>query len=219
MVTGEQHFEGAFPADGAGEGDHRRGAEEADLHAGRGEGGVLGGDGEIAGGDQLAAGRGGDTLDFGDDGLRDGLELLHQLGADIEDAAVFVDVAAGHLAEVVAGAEDLAGGGEDDGANLAIAADFVERGDEIEHQFEGEGVAALGAVQGDDGGGAFVGDLKIHEVTFALARNSFLRILPVAVRGSAPNSMCLGHLKCARRSRHQAINSSAVAEWLGLRPT
>ena len=138
--------------------------------------------------------------------------------ADIEDAAVFVDVAAGHLAEIVAGAEDLAGGGENHRADLAIAADLVERGDQIEHQFERERVAALRAVQGDDGGRAFVGDLKIHEASFALARNSFLRILPVAVRGSGPNSTCLGHLKCARRSRHQAINSSAVAEWFGLQP-
>jgi hypothetical protein len=33
-------------ADGTRQGDHRRGAEESDLDAGRGEGGILGGDGD-----------------------------------------------------------------------------------------------------------------------------------------------------------------------------
>src|ERR1019366_5326007 len=184
-----------------------------------GESGFLTGDGEMAGSHQLAPGGGGDALHFGDHGLWNGLQLLHEFGADVEDLAVFVDIAAGQLAKIVAGAKDFAGGGEDHGADLAIAADFLEGGDEIEHQFERERVAALGAVQGDDGDGAFARDLNIHAFSFALARNSFLRILPVAVRGSGPNSTCLGHLKWARRWRHQAINSSAVAEGVGFRPT
>ena len=50
-------------------------------------------------------------------------------------------------------------------------------------------------------------------------RNSFLRTLPVAVRGKAPNSTWLGHLKCAMRWRHQAINSSAVTDVPGFNPT
>jgi hypothetical protein len=55
------------------------------------------GDRQIAGGHQLASGGGGDALHFGDDRLRNGLDLHHELGADVEDAAVFVDVPAGHL--------------------------------------------------------------------------------------------------------------------------
>ncbi len=58
---------------------------------GGGECGFLRGDGEIAGGDQLAAGGGGDALDFGDHGLRNRLDFLHQVGADVEDAAIVVD--------------------------------------------------------------------------------------------------------------------------------
>ncbi len=211
QFAGEQHLEGALASDGARQGHHRRGAEEPDLHARRGERGFLGGDGEIAGGHQLASRGRRDALHFGDHGLRNGLHFLHQLAADVEDAAILVDVAAGHLRQIVAGAEDFAGGRQNHGADLAIAADLPEGRDQLEHQFERERVAPLGAVQGDDGDVVFVGDLKIHEASFALARNSFLRILPVAVRGSGPNSICLGHLKWARRSRHHAINSSAVA--------
>src|ERR1019366_1016700 len=148
-----------------------------------GESGFLTGDGEMAGSHQLAPGGGGDALHFGDHGLWNGLQFLHEFGADVEDLAVFVDVAAGQLAKIVAGAKDIPGGGEDHGADLAIAADFIEPADEIEHQFERERVAALGAVQGDDGDGAFAGDLNIHSCSFALARNSFLRILPVAAPG------------------------------------
>ena len=74
--------------------------------------------------------------------------FCHQLGADVEDLAVFVDVAAGHLAQVVAGAEDLAGGGENDGADLAVAADLVQAGDQFLHQFERQRIAALRADSG-----------------------------------------------------------------------
>ncbi len=119
----------------------------------------------------------------------------------------------------MAAGEDLAGGGEDHGAELPIAADFIERGDQVEHEFERERVAALGAVQRDNGDRTFVGDLDIHEFPFAWARSWFLRILPVAVRGSGPNSTSLGDLKCAIRSRHHAISSSAVALQPGLSPT
>ena len=67
----------------------------------------------------------------GDDGLRNRVDLQHQLAANVEDLAVCVDVAAGHLGEIVAGAEDFAGSGENDGADFAVAADFVQRGDAI----------------------------------------------------------------------------------------
>ena len=60
-------------------------------------------------------------------------------------------------AEIVAGAEDFAGGGQNHGADFAIAADLVQAGDQFEHQLERERVAALRAVQGDDGGRSFAG--------------------------------------------------------------
>jgi hypothetical protein len=38
---------------------------------------------------------------------------------------------------------------------------MVECGDELDHQFERERVAALGTVESEDSGGAFVGERKI----------------------------------------------------------
>ena len=58
--------------------------------------------------------------------------------------------------EVVAGAEDLAGGGENHGADLAVAADLVQAADQLLHQVQRERVAALRAIQGRDGDGPFV---------------------------------------------------------------
>jgi hypothetical protein len=189
-----------------------RRAEQPDLHPGSGERRLLRGDRQIASGHQLTSGGGRDSLHFADHRLRNRLHFLHQFAAHVEDAAVFINVAARHLAQIVAGAKDFAAGGQNHRADLAIAPDFLQRGDQVLHQFERQRVAALGTIERDDGGRPFVGNLQIHAVSFALARNSFLRILPVAVRGSAPNSTCLGHLKCDKRSRHQAINSSALAE-------
>ena len=68
-VAGQQHFHGGFAADVARQGDHRGGAEQADIDSGGGEAGGVGGDGEVGGGDQLAAGGGGDAVDLGDDRL------------------------------------------------------------------------------------------------------------------------------------------------------
>ena len=57
------------------------GAEQANLHAGGGEGGGLGGDGQVAGGDELAAGGGGQALNLRDDRLGQQTDGLHDLGA------------------------------------------------------------------------------------------------------------------------------------------
>jgi len=112
-VAGEQHLQRALAANGAAEGHHRRGAEQADLDAGRGERGFFAGDGEVAGGDKLAAGGGGDALYFGDHRLRDGLQLHHQLRANVEGAAIVVEVLAHHLSEIVAGGKHLSCRGQD----------------------------------------------------------------------------------------------------------
>ena len=67
---------------------------------------------------------------------------------------------------------------------------------------------------------AILGELQeTYPFSRARARSSFLRTLPVAVRGSGPNSTCFGHLKCASRSRHQSCSSSAVAAAPGFRAT
>src|SRR5438046_1629594 len=57
-LPGEQELERALPSDRPRNRDHRRRAEEADLHSRRREARLLCGDREVAGGDQLAAGGG-----------------------------------------------------------------------------------------------------------------------------------------------------------------
>ena len=118
---------------------------------------------QVAGGHQLAAGGGGDALHLGDHRLRNGLNLRHQLRAHVEDAAVFVDVAAGHLAKIVAGAEDLAGRRQNHGADLAVAADLVQAANQLQHQVERQGVAALRAVQSHHRDGPLVSHANVFE--------------------------------------------------------
>ncbi len=121
-------------------------------------------------------------------------------------------------AEVVAGAEDLAGGGQNDGANFAIAADFVEAAISSSISSSESALRRSRTVQGDDGDGAFVGDLEIHEVHLCASGRAIRSCGSCRWRCAAADRTprASGHLKCARRSRHQAINSSAVAEQSGL---
>ena len=70
-LPGEQHVQRASTADHARERHHRRGAEQADLHAGRREPRVLGRDGEVAGRDELAPSGRRAAVDLCDHGLRD----------------------------------------------------------------------------------------------------------------------------------------------------
>ena len=51
--------------------------------------------------------------------------------------------------KIVAGAEHLAGGGQDHRADLAVAADLVQAGDQLQHQLERKRVAPLRTVQRD----------------------------------------------------------------------
>ena len=106
-------------------------------------------EGQIAGSHELAPGRGRDALHLGDHRLRDGLDTGHQLGADIEKAAVFVDIAPDHFGEVVAGGEDFTRRGQDDDAKFAAGADRGEAVDEFPHQGQGKRIAPLRAVQRD----------------------------------------------------------------------
>ena len=63
---------------------NRRRAEEAYLHSRRGKARPLRGHGEVAGGDELAAGRGSDPVHLRDHGLRNVVDRLHQHRADVE---------------------------------------------------------------------------------------------------------------------------------------
>src|SRR5581483_3436590 len=131
------------------------------------------------------------------------------------------------------GAENLSGRGQDGNTHLRIASKLVKAGDQLLHQLERERVAALWPVEHDDRGLVFVAHAEMPvfhdadscshyrpaELGLDRARSSFLRILPVAVRGSGPNSTYLGHLKCARRVRANSMSSSAVADCPGLSPT
>ena len=105
-------------------------AEPAALAAGRGEAGRLGGDGEVAGGDQLAAGGGGQRVHPGEHHLRDGLDGLHQLGAQQQQAAHLGQRGAGDVGEVVAGAEHRPLAGEHDPRRVALAR-LGERGQQL----------------------------------------------------------------------------------------
>ena len=113
-LAGGEHLEGFLARDIAAQGDHWGRAEEADIHTVDAKLCALGGDGHVAGRDELTACGGRDAVDLCDDRLRDGLNGHHHLGAAVEKvfkislSAIFGLSTSGHLFEVVAGAEDLA---------------------------------------------------------------------------------------------------------------
>ena len=135
-------------------------AEQPALAARDRERGRLGSHGEITGGDELTARRRGQRMHSGDDRLRECLHRVHHLGAHFEQVADVGQLRAGHVAEVVAGGEHRAGGREDDTGGVG-AADVAERCRELEHHVECQGVALLGAVEGDGGEGAVVLDEQV----------------------------------------------------------
>ncbi len=108
-----QHLERDLAGDVAREGDHRRRTEKADIHAIYAEPRAFGRDRHVAGGDKLAASGGGDAVDLGDDGLGQGGDHLHDLGAAGEEigeigAALVLGLTARlHLLQIVARAERL----------------------------------------------------------------------------------------------------------------
>ncbi len=79
----------------------------------------------------------------------------------VANRAVTVDIEAHHLRKILARAENLARGGQDEGAHGGIAAETVEAGDQIGHQGERKGVAPLGAVEGNDGGRPVTGEGEV----------------------------------------------------------
>jgi hypothetical protein len=77
------------------------------------------------------------------------MDRLHQLGADVEQALEEGDVAADHLAQVVAGRERRTGGLQDDDPHARIGAHAPQRVNQVSHELEAQGVALVGSVEGD----------------------------------------------------------------------
>ncbi len=152
QVAGQQHFHRRLAAHGAAEGHHWGRAEQPDVDARRGEAGGLAGDGEVAGGDQLAAGGGGGAMHPRDDGFRERDDALHQAAAQREHRLVRGAGGGGaHLPHVVARAEGGTGGGDDHDVSGRVGRDAGERGVQRRHETQGEGVAGGGTVQGQRG--------------------------------------------------------------------
>ena len=55
------------------------------------------------------------------------------------------------LGEVLTGAEGAAGAGQHDGTHALVVADLCEGGEQLGLQRRGQGVAAVGSVEGDRG--------------------------------------------------------------------
>jgi len=105
---------------------------QAALAARRREAGVLAGHRQVGGSDQLAAGRGGQPVHPGHHRLRHLLHQRHQLGAGSQQGADRRQVGAGHLGEVMPGAEHRAGPGQHDAEGVA-AAKLAEGRDQLTH--------------------------------------------------------------------------------------
>ena len=115
----------------------------------RGEPGLLGGDGQVGAGDQLAAGRRGEAVYPRHHRLRNPLDRSHQVGTRGEEMAHAVQIALHHVGEVVPRAEDRSVGGEDHGARLLVRSQRAERVGQLLHVRLGEGVAPFGPIHGD----------------------------------------------------------------------
>ena len=114
---------------------------------GRREARVLARDREVAGGDELAARRGGDAVHLRDHGLREAVDRHHQLAAGVEQLARGRQRAAGHLREVVTGAERGPLAAHDDRVHRDIGGGLGERGEQVAQQGQRERVAAFGPVE------------------------------------------------------------------------
>ena len=125
-------------------------AEQPSLAAGNGKTGGVGGNGQVTSGHQLTAGRSGQGVHPGDHRLRQCLQGVHHAGADGKQLARLRQAGAGHVAKVVASAEHRAVGGQDHAARRA-AAHGLQRLGKLQHQRQAQGVALVGAVQGDGG--------------------------------------------------------------------
>ena len=103
---------------------------------------LVGGEGEIAGRDQLASGCRGDAVDFRNHRLGKIHDDRHELRAERERffeerlAPVSIGAVRAHLLEVVARGEEFPRRGDDDDANAVVVLGSVELGEERFHHGE-----------------------------------------------------------------------------------
>ena len=101
---------------------------------------------EVARRDQLAAGGGGDPVDFGDDRLREVDDRLHEPRAKgeamLKEGAAMVGVgpARGHFLEVVPGREEFSRSGDDDDTHAIVVARKIELRLERLHRGNRQGI-------------------------------------------------------------------------------
>src|SRR5262249_24496537 len=113
----------------------------------RGEFSLFGGDGQIAGRDQLAPGGGRHSLNFSDDWLRDALDRIHHLDAGVEYLAVIADRTPAHLRQVVARRKDPPAGRENHRLCFVRCADLPQTGGQFAHQRQRKRVAPFRAIE------------------------------------------------------------------------
>ena len=137
---------GALAANGARERHHGRGTEQANTHAGSSEAGFFGGHHQIARGRQLAACGSGNALHFGDYRLWNRLNLLHQIGAGLEQLAIVAHRAAHHLIQIMPCGKDLARCGQNNAKHFLIHFENAQQTNQFLHQVERKRVTFTGPI-------------------------------------------------------------------------
>ena len=98
----------------------RRGAKQPDLHARRGERGGVGGDRNVARGNQLATGSGGQTLHLRDDRLGQQANAFHDASASVEYGGIVLGVPVDQLVKIMPRTENRPLGAYDHHAGFGI---------------------------------------------------------------------------------------------------
>ncbi len=156
----QQHFHRLLARHVARQRHHRRRAEQADIDARRGKARCVRGNREIATGDELAAGGGGNALHGGDHRLgqmhhrlHHGAAGVHELG-EVGTAAIGIAAARGHFLHVMAGGEGGTIGRDDEATHALVGADLVQRRMKLRDQSFRQAVARRGTVEGEHGNAA-----------------------------------------------------------------
>ena len=119
------------------------------------------------------------------------MDRFHQLGADVEEALEEGDVAADHLAQVVAGREGRAGGLQDDDLHARPGARAPQRVSQVLHELEAQCVALVGSVEGDVHRGLVLVDQHGGGVVASVLMAPTIRRLPSA--GERQRDQRTGH--------------------------
>src|SRR5437588_1187746 len=232
-LTGEEHLHGALAQQVAAHRDPGRRAEKSPADSRGGELRRLGGDGEVALRDELAAGRGRRALHARDDRLRQRADRLHHaaaLGEELLDLRPLLERA--DFLEIVAGAEAFSGSGQHDHTNSTIFRDCIESSLQSFQHRAREQVHLLRSVHGQRADGVAIiaqqdrlsglrnsTHVSMALVDFAFSRSRNFWILPVALFGSSPTNTERGALNRARWPRQNSMISISEALALGFSST